>query len=129
LAFQTYQRGSGGLVNRFTGQNFALGTSIGIGPVLELYGNYGNLGVWIGFIVLGGLVKTMDAMAGYHLVNGTWTEFAKWFSRGNFIPKCQRILCRMHRQCNGWSGFCLRGGQDIKKLRWAADGPAIVTGY
>jgi hypothetical protein len=74
--------GSGDLVNRFTGITFAEGTSVGVGPVLELYGNFGNAGVWIGFVVLGCLLKVIDTMAGYHLRTGDWYGFSTWFLVG-----------------------------------------------
>ncbi|MDP9171205.1 MAG: hypothetical protein M3N54_11350, partial [Acidobacteriota bacterium] len=74
--------GSFGLATRFTGIEFAMGTSVGIGPVMELYGNFGDLGIWVGFIVLGALIQAMDTMAGYHLSNGTWLDFANWYLVG-----------------------------------------------
>ncbi len=74
--------GSNDLVNRFTGITFAEGTSIGIGPVLELYGNFGDIGVWVGFLTLGCLLKVIDTMAGYHLHTGDWYQFATWFLVG-----------------------------------------------
>jgi hypothetical protein len=74
--------GSGGLVARFTGMEFAEGTSVGVGPVLELYGNCGSAGVWIGFLVLGCTLTFIDVMAGVHLRRGEWYEFVPWFLVG-----------------------------------------------
>jgi hypothetical protein len=74
--------GSGDLAHRFTGNDYAQGTSVGVGPVLELYGNFGDPGIWIGFVVLGCIIKAIDVMAGFHLHNGTWLEFANWYLVG-----------------------------------------------
>ncbi|MEP6714500.1 MAG: hypothetical protein ABJC09_02935 [Terriglobia bacterium] len=74
--------GSFGLAARFTGLEFAQGTSVGIGPVIELYGNFGDPGIWIGFFILGALIQAMDTMAGFHLMNGTWLDFANWYLVG-----------------------------------------------
>ena len=70
--------GSGGLATRFTGEEFADGTSVGVGPVLELYANFGTPAVVIGFLVLGVLIKVIDVMAGIHLIRGNWHAFAAY---------------------------------------------------
>ena len=57
--------GSGGLVTQLTGQEFANGTSVGIGPVLEFYGNFGATGVLIGFLFLGTLIGALDFSRGH----------------------------------------------------------------
>jgi hypothetical protein len=59
-----YYAGTGGLVSRFTGRNFAKGTSVGMGPLMELYVNFGSAGVAIGFFVLGVAVAFLDVAAG-----------------------------------------------------------------
>jgi hypothetical protein len=74
--------GSGGLVARFTGMEFAEGTSVGVGPVLELYGNFGAAAVWIGFLILGCVLTFIDVIAGVHLHSDNWYEFVPWFLVG-----------------------------------------------
>jgi len=74
--------GSGDLVSQFTGQEFASGTSVGVGPLLELYGNFGDAGVWIGFVILGAMIQLIDSMAGWYLSVGNWYSFATWFLVG-----------------------------------------------
>ena len=50
--------GGGEVVENFTGQHFAEGTSVGAGQVLEFYMNFGYPGVIIGFAALGfGLMR------------------------------------------------------------------------
>ena len=52
--------GGGTLVSDFTGVNFAEGTSVGAGQVLEFYANFGWLGVLLGFLGLGFLLMWLD---------------------------------------------------------------------
>ena len=52
--------GGGDLVTSFTGIEFAKGTSVGAGQVLEFYMNFGLLGVCIGFAVLGFVLMRLD---------------------------------------------------------------------
>jgi hypothetical protein len=74
--------GSGDLVSQYTGLKFAEGTSIGVGLVLELYLNFGSLGVIAGFIVFGTVIRIVDMTAGYKLINGNWVGFTSWFLPG-----------------------------------------------
>jgi hypothetical protein len=74
--------GSGGLVTRFTGVRFARGTSVGIGHVMELYVNYGNTGVFIGYIIFGLFLGCVDLVCGRLLAAGDWWRFAPWFVAG-----------------------------------------------
>jgi hypothetical protein len=74
--------GSGNLVSRYTGMTFAEGTSIGIGPVLEFYANFGTLGVVLGFLLLGGIIKALDLAAGACLITGNWRPFTTFFLVG-----------------------------------------------
>jgi hypothetical protein len=52
--------GSGDLVSNFTGITFAEYTSVGTGQVMELYMNFAELGVVIGFIILGYALRRLD---------------------------------------------------------------------
>jgi hypothetical protein len=70
--------GSGLMVTRYTGIEFAYGTSVGIGPVLELYANFATAGVVIGFLVLGLGIRLLDGLAGACLADGDWHGFAIW---------------------------------------------------
>jgi hypothetical protein len=72
------EAGSGDLASRFTGLEFAEGTSVGVGPVMELYGNFGTPAVVIGFLILGALLSLADSSAGAALIAGNWQEFGAW---------------------------------------------------
>ena len=74
--------GSGGLAAKLTGLEFASGTSVGVGPVLEFYGNFGTRGVVLGFLFLGVLIGALDFCAGVHLRLGNWTMFTSFFLVG-----------------------------------------------
>jgi len=74
--------GSGNLVTRFTGQRFAGGTSVGVGQVLELYINFGSVGVFVGFMILGTIIRIVDISAGICLINSNWWGFTSWFLPG-----------------------------------------------
>ena len=52
--------GGGELVTAFTGIQFAKGTSVGVGQVLEFYMNFGLPGVCIGFAALGFVLMRLD---------------------------------------------------------------------
>ncbi|WP_424099151.1 hypothetical protein [Moorena producens] len=74
--------GSGNLVTRYTGQEFAAGTSVGVGQVLEFYINFGSWGVIIGFIIFGTLLRIIDITAGQKLIHGNWMGFTSWLLPG-----------------------------------------------
>jgi hypothetical protein len=74
--------GSGDLASRFTGKEFAVGTSVGVGPVLEFYGNFGTWGVVVGFVFLGMLIRGLDICAGTALWNASWGQLALFYLIG-----------------------------------------------
>jgi hypothetical protein len=74
--------GSHGLVSSFTGMVFAEGTSVGVGPVLEFYGNFGTMGVLVGFFLMGMLVRALDIAAGTHLLASNWPALTSFFLVG-----------------------------------------------
>jgi hypothetical protein len=74
--------GSGDLVSRFTGMSFAEGTAVGIGQVMELYVNFGGLGVFLGFIVVGAALGFVDRNAACCRDRGDWSTFLLWFFPG-----------------------------------------------
>ena len=55
---------------------------MGIGPVLEFYGNFGTKGVLIGFFFLGAVIGALDFCAGVHLRLGNWAMFTSFFLVG-----------------------------------------------
>lgn len=81
--------GSGNLVSLFTGLQFAEGTSVGIGPIMEFYANFGRVGVVIASLLMGGCLGLCDRMAGLHLRMGHTTRFAGWYLVG--IPLLQAL--------------------------------------
>lgn len=71
--------GSGDLVASYTGLQFAEGTSIGIGQVMELYINFGMTGVIVGFFLIGVALRLLDTIAAIRLRQGNWPAFMAWF--------------------------------------------------
>ena len=74
--------GSPNIVSNYTGIRFAAGTSVGIGQVMEFYINFGELGVILGFVVLGIIITMLDTWAGMRLWAGDWLQFAVWYLTG-----------------------------------------------
>lgn len=74
--------GSGNLVSRYSGVDFAEGTSVGVGQVMEFYINFGTPGVIIGFLIMGVLVTAMDWQAAERLARGDLHGFVLWFLPG-----------------------------------------------
>jgi hypothetical protein len=72
--------GSANLVPRFTGLPKSNSTSFGIGHIMELYVNFAEPGVLLGFIILGTGFGIADLVCGYFLRKGKWSAFALWFS-------------------------------------------------
>jgi hypothetical protein len=74
--------GSGDIVSSYTGLRFAEGTSVGVGQVLEMYINFGTLGVVAGFLVIGLLVSYVDRTAAVLLARGDVYRFLLWYLPG-----------------------------------------------
>lgn len=74
--------GSGGIVPLYTGQNFAVGTSVGVGQVMEFYLNFGTPGVVVGFLIFGTILRIIDVIAGHKLLCGNLLGFITWFLPG-----------------------------------------------
>ena len=74
--------GSGNLVTRFTGIQFASGTSVGIGQVMEFYVNFGTMGVIVGFMIFGCIITTFDILATERLANGDLHGFVLFYLTG-----------------------------------------------
>ncbi len=77
--------GSGNLVSRFTGIQFAAGTSVGIGHVMELYINFGIFGLFAGYLVIGYVLACVDEKAGQHLQIDNIEGFLVWFMGGQAL--------------------------------------------
>jgi len=71
--------GSGDLVSTYTGMRFAEGTSVGVGQVLECYINFGTAGVFIGFLLIGGVLALADIKAAQALHTGDARGFTLWY--------------------------------------------------
>lgn len=74
--------GSGTLVTQLTGITFAANTSVGIGHVMECYGNFGSLGVFGGFILLGAFLTLFDSVSADALASHDFRAFVQWFLPG-----------------------------------------------
>ncbi len=74
--------GSGDLVSMYTGIRFSHGTSVGVGQVMELHVNFGTIGVFFGFIVIGALVAVVDRRAASRLASGNVPAFGLWYMPG-----------------------------------------------
>ncbi len=74
--------GSGNLASSLTGLEFVSGTSVGVGPVLEFYGNFGTKGVVLGFFFFGALIGALDYGASVNLRLGNWAMFTSFFLVG-----------------------------------------------
>jgi hypothetical protein len=74
--------GSGNLVSRYTGIDFASGTSVGVGQVMEFYLNFGTPGVVIGFIIMGVIITALDWQAAERLARSDLRGFVLWFLPG-----------------------------------------------
>ncbi len=85
--------GSGDLVSRFTGREFAVGTSVGVGPILEFYGNFGVPGVLVGFFILGALIRGIDFASAVTLERGQWGDFVVFMLIGiSFLNVCGSLI-------------------------------------
>lgn len=65
--------GGMGLAGEWTGMTFAEGTSVGLGHVMELYVNFGHMGVITGFALLGGLLRWLDFQGARRLLAGDYS--------------------------------------------------------
>jgi hypothetical protein len=74
--------GSTDLVARATGLDFAIGTSVGIGSVLEFYANFGLLGMCLCAALLGFGIRYLDRKAAATLIQGSLFSWLLWFLIG-----------------------------------------------
>ncbi len=87
--------GSGSLVSDYTGFSFAEGTSVGVGPVMEFYINFGSAGVFFGFLILGVLLAVLDSAAGEALHNEDAVRFAYMYLPGMSLVDITGSLSEM----------------------------------
>jgi len=80
--------GSMGWVGHYTGIQFEEGTSVGLGQVLELYINFGLVGVVVGCFLMGLFIASVDTLAGQRLVAGDWQGFCLRYLPGLFLIEC-----------------------------------------
>jgi hypothetical protein len=71
--------GGASVVSDFTGSQFAEGTSVGAGQVLEFYVNFGTVGVIVGFFIYGLLIAMMDLRIIESLRAGDQRGYLLWF--------------------------------------------------
>jgi hypothetical protein len=76
---KTVRAGSMDVASYFTGQEYAKGTSVGLGQVMELYGNFKRWGVVVGFFLLGWLISIWDIRCGQALRQGDWRNYSCYF--------------------------------------------------
>ena len=76
---KTVVAGSMNVAGYFTGQEFAKGTSVGLGQIMELYGNYKRWGVVVGMFLLGWLLSIWDIRCGQALRRGDWQNYSCYF--------------------------------------------------
>jgi len=74
--------GSGDIVSRYTGFQFAFGTSVGVGQVMEFYINFGTPGVILGFLAVGWMIGTVDRRSAFYLARGDVPSFTLWYMPG-----------------------------------------------
>lgn len=74
--------GSMGMVTDYTGITFGESTSVGMGQVMEFYINFGPIGVCVGYLLFGALLRSIDMRAGISLLRADWPRFVLWFMIG-----------------------------------------------
>jgi len=75
-----FYAGSGKLASQYTGREFAEGTSVGIGYIMEFYVNFGAWVVTVGFILLGFTIALLDRWAAMALSSGQSNKYLYSFA-------------------------------------------------
>ncbi|MBK8233258.1 MAG: hypothetical protein IPK72_22460 [Candidatus Eisenbacteria bacterium] len=99
--------GSMDIVGDYTGLVFAEGTSVGIGQVMEFYINFGNVGVLVGFVIFGSLLRIFDVIAASYLRNGDWVRFILWFVPGMGMLQAGGSMIEVTSTVVSALAFCL----------------------
>jgi len=76
---KTVRAGSMEVAGYFTGDEYAKGTSVGLGQIMEFYGNFKRTGVIVCMFLLGWLVSIWDIRAGQALRKGDWRSYSYYF--------------------------------------------------
>lgn len=76
------ERGGSGFMTEHTGIILSENATFGTGTVFEFYINFGCLGVFIGFIVLGWIIRRLDSAAYKFLIQGKIFDFVRLFVVG-----------------------------------------------
>ena len=76
---KTVRAGSMEAAGYFTGEEFAKGVSVGLGQIMELYGNYKRMGIIVGMFLLGWLISIWDIRCGQALRAGDWRNYSCYF--------------------------------------------------
>ena len=76
------EMGSNELVEAHTGMVFSERAVFATGPVMEFYINFGYIGIFLGFVLLGYLVRQLDKRAALALKEGRLVDFIRLFTVG-----------------------------------------------
>lgn len=74
--------GSGNIVATLTGVSFAEGTSVGVGHILELYGNFGDFSLYFGMFLIGFVLRILDLKASECLAQQNLVMWIRWVIPG-----------------------------------------------
>ena len=75
-------RGGSEFMEEHTGMMLSDAATFGTGTVFELFINFGYVGVFLGFVVLGWVLRRIDRKAAYYLATGDAFKFARLFVVG-----------------------------------------------
>lgn len=70
--------GGSATISHYAGISYSEGTSVPAGNVMELYINFGSIGVVLGFILLGLTISILDRIAAQKLQAENWLQFGLW---------------------------------------------------
>ena len=74
--------GSGDIAAGLTGLNFAAGTSVGVGHILEFYGNFGIISLLIGMFLIGFILRALDLKSSAYLAQNNLVMWLRWVIPG-----------------------------------------------
>ncbi|SLN74455.1 hypothetical protein TRL7639_04533 [Falsiruegeria litorea R37] len=75
-------RGGSDFMSEHTGITLSENVTFGSGTVFEFYANFGYIGVFLGFIVVGWVIRRIDMAAYASLLTGRYLDFARWYVMG-----------------------------------------------
>jgi hypothetical protein len=74
--------GGSQMITEYTGIQFGPDVSVGVGPVIEYYVNYGWTGLAAGFFLFGVVLRRIDFRVARGLLTDSWGDLAFWFPIG-----------------------------------------------